>query len=278
MKLFESIYKTSFSRLIESDEKEISFSKNYENEVDLHDMLKPAIEAYQEVISAQRYADAGYDYSNVDHAADEEAIPNNDSKIIKELKKLGINTKEDLKELLYSNGVDSKTLVNIQKPYNDQIVEPDTYYKRRHWSQVKNPDYAKPIHGITYDDVFCIQKFFELLPSDNSKHNFDLRSNQDNDDYSKKEAQLEKDEKIIQLAAKKYPSAFDYKWSKDIAIEGRSPMDNTSFDGRCEATHSLARICKKYLKIDDIDAFKAEVINLAYTGTYPLSHWNFYIK
>lgn len=137
--------------------------------------LSVAFSLYRTVLAAERYASAGYDYSNVDHAAEEAAIPNKDEEIYKELSRIGLETSEKLAASLLADGVDKARLDLIQTPYFDKPVsecKPEELshhnYGKNAWTQVDNPDYAKPVAGIAYDDVYAIYYFFELLRKNDS--------------------------------------------------------------------------------------------------------------
>lgn len=132
--------------------------------------LSVAIDLYRRVLYAQRRAEAGYDYSNVDHEAEEAAIPNYDEAIYAELKLHNLDTSEKLAASFLADGVDRARLDLIQTPYFEKPVSecsPDQIghynYGKNAWTQISNPDYGKAVAGIGFDDVYAINYFFGLL-------------------------------------------------------------------------------------------------------------------
>lgn len=133
----------------------------------LRETLDETIQIYNKKLDATRYAMAGYDYSNVDHAADEAKVPDVDEAMRIALKKAGINNKDDLATAFKLEDIEWLRLLDIQTPYYNRKVETVDEIKRYGkgaYHQAENTAYAKPYKGFTFDDVYAVEGMFRVLP------------------------------------------------------------------------------------------------------------------
>lgn len=121
----------------------------------IRETLDKAISLYKNYLNAQRTAAAGYDYSNVDHKAEEKAAEKAHDIAIKgmvdELKHNGFFTKDDLAKAFLDEGIYDINLDLVQTPYLN--------------GNERNPLYAKDFAGFGFDDVYAVDALFSLLPN-----------------------------------------------------------------------------------------------------------------
>lgn len=138
----------------------------------LRNQLDETIRIYDGKLNAERYASAGEDYSNVDHASEYAKVPDVDSAMVAALKKIGISNKDDLATEFKLNGIEYPRLMSIQTPYFFRKAE--TAEELKDWSsglvQTENSAYAKPYKGFGFDDVYAVLHMFDVLPDNNDSY------------------------------------------------------------------------------------------------------------
>lgn len=121
----------------------------------IRETLDKAISLYKNYLNLQRTASSNYDYSNVDHKAEEKAVGEAYNIAIKgminELKHNGFFTKDDLAKAFLAEGIYDINLDLIQTPYRN--------------GNERNPLYAREFEGFRFDDVYAVAILFDLLPS-----------------------------------------------------------------------------------------------------------------
>lgn len=140
-----------------------------------YDDFKGVLSVYNKLLSLSRSVAAGYDSSNVDHQAEEEALAREEKLIEKqlweELFKIDIKGFWALEEALYKMGITRYTIFQCQETH---ILDENGYL-------IENKNYAKKIGcGFTFDDCYCLKHLLkthsmEWPPFDNEYNKYQER-------------------------------------------------------------------------------------------------------
>lgn len=226
----------------------------------LRETLDETIRIYDGKLNAERYAMAGEDYSNVDHAADWAKVPDVDEAMRIALKKVGINNKDDLAAAFKQEGIEWLRLEDIQIPYIDRKVETEDEIKRYGkgaYHQVKNDAFCKLYKGFGFDDVYAVEGMFRVLPknedSNTTNYGFYDKWMEPANRQADEEKQLLKEEKELDAKIKNY---FDYSswifgWDPH-----RSGISVGDVQERVEMRRSLAKMIEGKDSLEPADKSK----------------------
>lgn len=216
--------------------------------------LRPAFDAYDKHLADSRYIDAG-------PLTNDEPI-STDKEQLEILEKLQIRSKCDLKCLLTSNGITEYKLAMMQTPYFHDKVDGV-------WTQVKNPEYAVAINGVTFDNAYAIYNFMEILPEDGlscvRSREYSAKYDAEVADISNKESLAKAYERVIQDAFQKCIGLRGCSfYMEQIANGKRSVMSGSCLEEKIEFENEILEL---YFKRTSLKSFVENLTNWKATKT-----------